>query len=203
MPKYSSKIGDVFCVPLNNGTKKYFQYIISDMEMLNSSVIRVFKKFYKINENPKLSDIVKDEVDFYAHVIIQGGVNLKLWEKVGNIAEVGKINVLFRDCQDYGEKRNESRIEISERWRVWKINEPMKFVGKLEGENRKAELGYVIPAYSILERIRTGKYNMTHPGYDENSIMTYVPSIEGEIVRKILEKALEEKMAKINARKKK
>ena len=38
-----TKMGDIFCVEIDNGYKRFFQYIINDIEALNSSVIRVFK----------------------------------------------------------------------------------------------------------------------------------------------------------------
>jgi hypothetical protein len=203
MPRYSSKIGDVFCVPLNNGTKKYFQYIVSDMTCLNSSVIRIFKKFYTIDENPDLNNIINDTVDFYVHVVIQWGVKLKFWEKVGNVADVGKTDVLFKSSHDFIRKKGEPRIEISEKWSVWKINEPMQFVGKLERKYHNAEIGGVVPAYQIIERMRTGKYNMTYPGYDENSILTYIPFEEAEKAQEAIRKAIEENFKKMESRKKK
>jgi len=39
-----TKIGDIFSIDLDSKTKKYFQYVTNDETMLNSSVIRVFKK---------------------------------------------------------------------------------------------------------------------------------------------------------------
>lgn len=39
-----TQIGDIFIVYLDSTTKKYFQYVANDETMLNSSVIRVFKK---------------------------------------------------------------------------------------------------------------------------------------------------------------
>lgn len=49
-----TKIGDVFCAEIDNRIKRYFQYIVNDMEQLNSSVIRVFKThYYNLNSIPK------------------------------------------------------------------------------------------------------------------------------------------------------
>lgn len=39
-----TKIGDIFCVEVDNDYKCYFQYVANDMTVLNSSVIRVFAK---------------------------------------------------------------------------------------------------------------------------------------------------------------
>jgi len=37
-----TKIGDIFSVVLDNGNKKYFQYVANDLTQLNSDVIRSF-----------------------------------------------------------------------------------------------------------------------------------------------------------------
>ena len=44
-----TKIGDIFCVEVDNDYKCYFQYVANDMTVLNSSVIRVFAKHYPID----------------------------------------------------------------------------------------------------------------------------------------------------------
>lgn len=186
MARYSSKIGDIYCVKLDDATQKYFQYIASDMTQLNSSVIRVFKKHYNVNDIPTLTDIVKDEIDFYVHVVIRWGEDKEMWKKVGTLAEIGKKDVQFKDAKDF----TDPKIKISEKWSVWNINEPMKFVGKLEGENRKAEIGLVIAPFRVLQWIRTGKLNIAYPGYDESSIMTYVHDEEGKRNHELIEQFL-------------
>ena len=40
------------------------------------------------------------------------------------------------------------------------------YVGNLEGENRKAEIGVVMPPLAIVERIKTGKYNFVYPEFE-------------------------------------
>jgi hypothetical protein len=151
-------IGDIFCAPLES-EKKYFQYIVRDHSQLNSHVIRVFKKSYSTNEKPDLDKIVEGNIDFYAHVFLRAGFTLRLWEKVGNAREVGKWDVLFRRTDDI----LYPKIKISEKWYVWKINEPHVWAGKLEGENQNAEIGMVMSPINILHRMRTGKYKSHFP----------------------------------------
>ncbi len=187
-----SKIGDIYLVTMPDGTKKYFQYIADDMTMLNSRVIRVFKKTYPAEYRPDLKEIINDEVDFYTHVVIKWGVQMNLWEKIGHFKDKIELNVIFRDTDDIPiMKPGDKMVEISERWKVWRINEPMQFVGKLEGKNREAEIGHVKSPDSVLERIWTGKYNMSYPGYDEKSVLRYTPTREGEMIKNIIEKARE------------
>jgi hypothetical protein len=161
MAKTNTKIGEVFSVKIDAKSKKYFQYIISDLTQLNSDVIRVFKKVYPINVNPDLSEIVNGEVDFYAHCVTKLGLKMNYWESVGNISNVGNFdNVLFRSSAD------NPQMKLSHNWWVWKINEEQKPVGKLKGENRKAEIGSVIPPDSIVHRMKTGEYDFAYPDYE-------------------------------------
>jgi hypothetical protein len=163
MIRVNTKIGDIFLVKVDNNTKKYFQLIAFDVTQLNSDVIRAFKTSYPLDITPELYVIVNDEVEFYAHCVTKAGLKMGLWEKVGNIANIGKTdNIVFRDSSDYGKPE----IKISENWWIWKINEEQKYVGKLEGANKEADIGVVIAPIYIADRIRTGKYNFKYPDYE-------------------------------------
>jgi hypothetical protein len=165
MARILVKPGDVFAAKLDDWTSKCFQYVADDQSQLNSRVIRVFKKAYAVNETCDLREIVNDEVDFYAHVVVRWGLQMNLWMKVGNVKEIGRTDVLFRDTEEAGRHINEPPVEISEKWYVWQINEPFRRVGKLEGENRKAEIGVVVSPQNIIHRMRTGKYKFVYPGF--------------------------------------
>ena len=69
-----TKIGNVFCVQISPQEKKYFQYIANDRLQLNSSVIRVFERAYPVDQEPKLTDVVQGEVEFYAHTVLGWGI---------------------------------------------------------------------------------------------------------------------------------
>jgi len=160
-------IGDVFSTQLNEESKKFFQYIVSDLTQLNSDVIRAFKRIYPLDFQPNLSEIVNDEVDFYAHCDTKHGVKLKLWEKVGNVANVGDFtNIIFRDTEDYGIKLGEEPILISNTWYVWKVNGSFSDVGKVEGKNRDAYVGLVINPYGIVELLKGNKYPHNYPAFE-------------------------------------
>lgn len=163
MARTNTKIGDIFSVKIDDSNKKYFQLIAFDLTQLNSDVIRAFKKLHPINSNPDLSDIINDEVQFYAHCITKLGIKMGYWEKIDNVPDVGQTDhILFRDSGDYGNPQ----IKISEDWWVWKINEEQKRVGKLTGENQKAEIGLVINPESIVYRMQTGEYDFkAYPSY--------------------------------------
>src|SRR4051812_16918050 len=100
-----TKIGDVFVVKIDEKSKKYFQYIANDSAQLNSNVIRAFDKIYGIDDVINLKVVINDKVNFYAHCIISVGVKRGLWQKEGNIQDVGDLNhVLFRGSNDSGKK---------------------------------------------------------------------------------------------------
>jgi len=167
MARVSTKIGDVFSVKIDKNTKKYFQLIAFDLTQLNSDVIRAFKKTYSIDENTTISEIVDDEVEFYAHSVTKSGLKMNLWEKVGNITDVGTLNhILFRATSDYGVWVNDDPVKISQNWYIWKINESFRDVGQLKGENRKAEIGIVVTPGDVVERIKTGKYGFFYPDFE-------------------------------------
>lgn len=166
MARTTTKIGDIFTVSISDNSKKYFQYISNDLTQLNSDVIRAFSKIYSINETPDLSVIVADEVDFYAHCVLKFGIKMNLWEKVGNITNVGELkHILFRGSSDSGSKAGE-QVAISKNWYIWRINDrDFTSVGELNDENKRAEIGIVVNPYDVLDRMKTGKYNFFYPSY--------------------------------------
>jgi hypothetical protein len=141
--------------------------IAFDLTQLNSDVIRAFKAEYPINSCPDVLEIINGEIEFYAHCITKIGLKLGYWEKYHNSIEVGKTDhILFRGTSDLGKKPGE--YMISNNWYIWKINDE-KFtpVGKLIGENQKAEIGLVMNHEDIVYRIKNGKYNFPlYPGYE-------------------------------------
>ncbi len=168
MARANTKIGDIFSVKVDEKSKKYLQYIVSDLMQLNSDVIRAFKKSYPIDANPELLEIVQGEVEFYAHCVTKWGIKLGFWEKVGNINIIGETKqILFRGTRDYGHKAGEEPIKVSKNWHIWNINDKdFTRIGELIDGYKKAEIGVVINPGSIVQRMRTGKYDFFYPDYE-------------------------------------
>ena len=100
--RFVSRIGNIFCMEIDNEYKCYFQYIANDRTQLNSSVIRVFKKRYSLDDNPPMDEIIKDDVLFYGHTVIKIGYLENTWYKVGTNRDVGDISSLnFKDRESY------------------------------------------------------------------------------------------------------
>jgi hypothetical protein len=155
------QIGDMFEVPMDGSAVRFFQYVGNDMTQLNSAVIRVFRKSYDVTEPLDVDAVTAGTVDFHAHVFLRIGLKRQLWRKVRHAQAPSTLDVLFRDSEDYG---NPS-IKVSRKWYVWRVNEPFQTVGKLSSFYQHAEIGVVVPADSLLCRMRTGKYDFVYPDY--------------------------------------
>ena len=155
-----TKIGNVFCVDVDNQYKRFFQYIADDMTMLNSRVIRVFKRKYPMDYIPKMEEIVKDEVDFYAHTIIKFGIQQNLWYKVGKSSELGDVeSILFRKSEDYAFSKEEKSYD----WYIWHIAQPTQSIGELTDKYKDLDIGILIAYPNIVKRIKTGEYGFKYP----------------------------------------
>ncbi len=167
MKRVITKVGDIFEVRLDENIKKYFQYIANDRTQLNSDVIRGFKKEYPLQATPTLLEIIKDNVGFYAHCVVNAGVKRELWRKVGKIQDLGLLeHIIFKDTNDYGTKQGEEPVKISHNWHVWRINDKnFTHVGELIGENRGAFAGLVINPLGIIELLKGNKHPPHYPGY--------------------------------------
>lgn len=157
-----TKIGDIFSVDISGQSQRYFQYIANDLTQLNSDVIRVFKRVYPKGGAYNIDDIANDEIDFYAHCVIKWGIKLGFWQKIGNSKNIGKIDVLFRDSDDYGKPE----VIVSEKWYVWKINEEFKNIGKVTEKYKNSEIGIVISPENIVKRIKSGSYDFVYPKFE-------------------------------------
>ncbi len=155
------KIGDVFKVQVDEKSVCYLQYICDDLTQLNSEVIAVFKQRYELTEEPDLEEIVTGEVDFHAHTVIKQGVKLKVWSNAGNSSIINKTNPYFRMSEDDGNLS----IKISKKWKIWEPNKNMKSVGVLKEQHQSYDIGCVIPAAWILEKLQQGSYQFVYPNY--------------------------------------
>jgi len=168
MKRVLTKIGDIFAVKIDDDIQKFFQLIAYDLTQLNSDVIRAFEKKYPLQAEIDSSEIVMGKVEFYAHCITKSGVRLGYWAKIGRSSDVGELDhILFRDTNDYGHAAGSEPITLSNRWYIWHIGD-LNFtsVGRLEGENRKAEIGVVMDPESIVNRMTTGEYGGFYPDYE-------------------------------------
>jgi len=150
-----TKIGNIFCVEIDQQYKKFLQYVANDMSMLNSSVIRVFKRKYPIDWKPDMDIIVNDEVGFYSHTVLSAGIHNNVWYKVGTNKNVGDTeNIMFRLFKE----GDASHLKKSYNWYVWYINKEYIDVGEMTKKYKHLDIGYVYPYIDIITKIKTGKY---------------------------------------------
>jgi Immunity protein 26 len=155
------RLGDVFSVDLDNSRIGYFQYIADDPTQLSSNVIRVFSEKFETKKLFELETIVGGDVQFFAHVFLKAGVKFSSWKRVGNSPVIQGLQTLFRDSADYGNPA----VKSSNRWYIWKIGEPQRYVGPLSPEFQSAEIGVVIAPEEIGVRMKTGSYSYQYPDY--------------------------------------
>ncbi len=156
-----TKIGDVFCVEFQDGTKGYFQYIANDYTQLNSSVIRAFKTHYPINLKISLDEIVKDEVAFYMHTILRAGIADNAWYKVGKSQELGvdelKKVIFSQTLECRSDILKCTWVDPLTNWYIWHINEEIDNIGVLpEYLHNMVEFGQISPYFQIIERMKYG-----------------------------------------------
>lgn len=161
-----TKIGDVFCVEVD-GNKRFFQYICNDLCCMNSTVIRVFKTVYPGSYEPKIDEIVKDEVDFHAHTILKVGIQLGVCYKVGKSRDVidetfGYIPFVLM-YEKEGVRKNYWELTFDDFLiRIWNLNEHIETYTKVSKDLMyMLEIGGVLPMPWIAERLRTGYYMFT------------------------------------------
>ena len=152
-----TKIGNIFCVEMDDKHKRFFQYVANDLSQLNSSVIRVFKRKYPMDYVPDMDEIVNDEVDFYAHTVLSAGIRANTWYKVGKHKDVGDTEHIMFKLFDEG---NISHLTKSYRWYVWYINKEYVDIGEMTDEYRQLDLGLVISYDQIAAKIKTGEFTM-------------------------------------------
>jgi hypothetical protein len=166
--RLKTKIGDIFSAPINDKEKRFFQLIAFDLLQLNSDVIRCFGQIYPIDANPTMGTITNDNVLFYAHCATDFGLQLNLWVKVGNSANIGNPEkILFRDTNDYARKEGHEPIKVSNNWYVWRIGDKQfTRVGELESEYKQAFIGLVFNPYGILELVKGNDYPLNYPNFE-------------------------------------
>ncbi len=161
MKRIVTKIGDIFCVKIDDKRKRYFQYIANDIYQLNSSTIRVFKTVYPLEVEPDMEDIVADEVDFYSHTVLKFGIQENAWTQVGKSKNVGSFDsIMFRSATDYS-----SSCLKSYHWYVWKLGQEDAYhIGELTEEYANiTDYGAVYPYNWLVEKIKTGHYPCAMP----------------------------------------
>lgn len=162
MKKHRSLQGDVFGVRLADGSMRCFQYIARDMTQLNSNVIRVFHEVYQPDEPVDVQRVTSGRIDFHVHVFLNVGVKLGFWHWVGRAKPPERVDVLFRDSEDYGDPS----VKVSTQWYVWQVNAPMRKIGALVPKYQESEIGIVVPPHEVVHRIQHGRYEFSYPRYE-------------------------------------
>ena len=119
---------------------------------------------------PVIEEIVKDEVEFYAHTILKFGIVFNVWYKVGTSKNIGEgyKDALFGDADEYMCLSPHETIKVNpiENWTVWRINEPPILHGRLKKEYMdKLNRGGVISYVDIINRLECGYFKYKRAGW--------------------------------------
>ncbi|MCM1501406.1 MAG: immunity 26/phosphotriesterase HocA family protein [Bacteroidales bacterium] len=143
-----TKIGDIFEVPLHDGTKCYFQFIAIDFTLLDGDTLRVFKRRYSQDESPSIETILDDEVSFYTHVFMRKGLKQNLWIKYGHSDELGDLSkAIFKNWNDFYNW-----------WNYWVVNGPFMKSIRLPKKFANADVGVLVQPSDLIRKIETGYY---------------------------------------------
>lgn len=168
--------GDLYFVPLGKGKGVILHYLCKDTSDLNGHVVRVYEGKYNYEElknltKSELITISNSNVEFYATTTVNQGISAYNWEKIGNCSiELSQ----FVETLYFGHSRivdfeiNDSKTKIGDLpWLIWKINrEPVECKYFPISILNQIEIGGVMPASMIMDRIRLGYYTWTMPEYD-------------------------------------
>lgn len=167
--------GSVFCARFNDKFKCYLQYITDDSTLLNSNVIRAFKKKYPIDYVENIEEILNGEIAFYSHCMVKWGVDDGNWEKIGSSKNLGLENLNNVIWGTYFISCPWLAPDLS-KWKLWITGREEVEIGKLINElARKVELGYIYPAIKIRDRLQYGYFRLKDAGY---SIIPRIPYLD-------------------------
>ena len=146
---------------------------------LGGHVIRVFRTRYPMDYIPDINNIVKDEVLFYAHTMVNVGAKLNAWTKIGKPRPLILPEIkseLFGFCLEFSEKRDwlgnvtdVIKVDPLKNWTIWHIgkgNRERKVRSLSPQQKEILTDGSILPYTAILDRIKYGYYKHTDPMYD-------------------------------------
>ena len=159
------RLGDIYRVPIENDSVRFFHFIAKDSTDLNSDVIRIFKRHYHSDDSPSINDILNDEVECHMHTFLRLGIKMGLWEKYSfhAIATEEIIDIAFRESCDFGNYPGQKIV--SKNWEIWHINKPRIKVGELPVAYQKADIGLVFSPHSVMKRLNGKELYVLYPTY--------------------------------------
>jgi len=150
--RISIKCGDIFEIKLKN-SKKYFQFVLKNIDYMDGDLIRGF--YFECNSNykPQTDEILNSGITAYTHTWIKPGIKEGFWEKIGNVQiEQGFESPFFRQTNDHL-----PQVQKSHNWFIWKGDIDNKIdIGELTDKYRKLPLSGINTPASIIKWIEKG-----------------------------------------------
>ena len=152
--------GDIFEVPLKNGTKGYFQFLYKDDNYMAGHVIRAFDYFASQDEHLMLDNIVTYPIKFIAHTRVFEGLKDGLWSKLGNMPLEADFQFpVFRQTND-----TYALVKKSYNWFIWQYDpEKRTHIGELTDKYKHLPMSGILPSKAIVEWFETGWHGFKEP----------------------------------------
>jgi hypothetical protein len=145
------KQGDIFEIKIKD-RKHYFRYIVKDKGCLRSDVIQCFEYSIGMKNGIKMDIIQNLRTLLYSHTFISVGVELKLWERIGNVPLPEDFEMpFFRKTIDLY-----SEVKKSFKWHIGQPNKERQFVGELKDEHKTYSYDAVNHPMDIIKIIEIG-----------------------------------------------
>lgn len=167
------KIGDIFFIQVDMCSKRYFQYVHTDLSQRKSKIIRAFKSLYPMEAYPSADTIVSDEVAFYAHTNVTEGLNLEVWHKYDNSKIVDLEALQKITFFEYNRSMPPSSLSehddssINYNWKLWRVNGDSYNILDIGNYSKcNLEIGGIMTVGQIKFRLINGFYTFCNEEYE-------------------------------------
>ncbi len=152
------RVGDIYRIRLSDGKVGYMQHLANDSTQLSSNIVLVLRSGYLPTEKPSFEQVSMHD-GFFAHVFLNAGETLKIWERIDHSRPVAPepLPIVWTIYSD-----KDQNLEVSKNWQVWRTNEEMR-VPLSQEELVNCELGLVVSPTQIVHRIEHFAYSLKHP----------------------------------------
>jgi|ERR1051326_5147081 hypothetical protein len=151
MAKVKVSPGDIFEVPLQNGRKQFFQYVLKNLNQLGGNLIRAFDYECEVEKSVDTKELIKKPIKFYTHTMLLVGLKLGTWNKIGSEPIEKNFEMpTFRGTDDVY-----SMTKKSYKWYIEK-GDKITWIGELKDEFKHLPTDGVNPPHLVVRQLETG-----------------------------------------------
>lgn len=147
------KPGDIFEVILENGEKRFIQFIYRDLNNLGADLVRCLYHFdiHAVKSKDILDKMISQNFLYYYYTSARAGIKLNIFKLILNHRiETNFETPTFRLCGDVG-----PNVKKSYNWYIKKGSSTKK-IGELTGEYKNLLICEIISPQSLLDLLENG-----------------------------------------------